>query len=130
VDGDGALAEIEVLDAQAHGFHEAEAAAVHELGGEFPWFFEVSDNRADFITGHRDGRAALAAGGSDVVEVEFLYAADFFHEEDHGVERLLLGGGSDVALKGSLDHASPEPEAPATFPDHALPAWMAVTAMV
>lgn len=37
MDGDGSLAEIQILDAQAHGFHEPEAAAIHDLGNQFPW---------------------------------------------------------------------------------------------
>ena len=49
VDGDSSLAEIQILDAQAHGFHEAEAAAIHELGGEFPWGFEVGEDCPDFL---------------------------------------------------------------------------------
>ena len=31
VDRDGALPEIEILDAKAHGLHETQATAVHDL---------------------------------------------------------------------------------------------------
>ena len=96
------LDEIEVLDAQAEGFHETEAAAIHELGGEFPRICEVGENRADFLAGHDDRRAALAAGKRDVVEGEFLDTEDVSHQECHGIERLLLGSRGDVALEGEV----------------------------
>jgi hypothetical protein len=31
---------IEILDPQAHGFHEPESAAIHDLGGQFPRIFQ------------------------------------------------------------------------------------------
>ena len=99
MDGDGSLAEIQILDAQAHGFHEPEAAAIHDLGDQFPWIFQTGENRADFLAGHDDRRAALTTGGSDVVESEFLASEDVFHEKSHGVERLLLGGRGDVSFQ-------------------------------
>lgn len=75
-DGDGALTEIEFLDAQAHGFHEAKAAAIHHLGDQFPRVFETSEYGADFLSGHDDGRAALATSGGDIFECEFGNAED------------------------------------------------------
>ena len=99
VDGDGALAEIEVFDAEAEGFHDPQAAAIHELGDEFPGIFQAGEDGTDFLAGHDDGRAALAAGGGDVIESKFLDAKHVFHEEGHGIERLLLGARSDVALE-------------------------------
>lgn len=97
VDGDGALAEIEVLDAQAHGYHEAEAAAVHDLGDEFPRIFQAGEHGAAFLAGHDDGRAALATGRGDGIEGEFPDAEHGLGEEDHGVECLFLGGGRRCA---------------------------------
>jgi hypothetical protein len=70
MDGDGALAEIQILDAQAHGFHEPEAAAIHDLGDQFPWIFQTGEDGADFLAGHDDRRAALTMGGSDVVRLQ------------------------------------------------------------
>jgi hypothetical protein len=92
VDGDGALAKIEVLDAQAHGFHKAKATAIHDLGDQFPRIFKAGENGADFLAGHHDGRAALSTRWSDMIQGEFFHADDVFHEEDHGVEGLLPGG--------------------------------------
>lgn len=85
VDGDGALAEIQILDAQAHGFHEAETAAIHDLGNHFPRIFQPGENRADFFAGHHDRRATSVTSGCVVIESELLDAEDVFREENHGV---------------------------------------------
>lgn len=68
VDGDGALAEVEILDAQPHRFHKSETAAIHDLGDQFPRILQAGEDGADFLAGHDDGRAALATGRGDVVE--------------------------------------------------------------
>ena len=78
LNGDGALTEIDVFNAEAQGFHDAQAGAIHELGGKFPWILKMCDNRADFSTSHDDGRAALAPGGSDMVKSKFRVAKDIF----------------------------------------------------
>jgi hypothetical protein len=36
------------------GFHEAEAGAIHELGGELPGSFEMRENGLDFLAGQQD----------------------------------------------------------------------------
>jgi hypothetical protein len=100
VDGDGGLAEIEVLNPEAKGFHESQAGAIHELGGEFPGIFEMGDDRTDLLASHDDRWTALAAGRGEVIEGEVLDAEDVSDEEDHGVERLALGGWGDVAFEG------------------------------
>ena len=98
VDGDNTLAEVEVLDAQPHRFHESETAAIHDLGDQFPGIFHAGENRANFLACHHNGRATLATSRGDVVEGEFRDSEDVFREECHGVECLLLGGRGDVAL--------------------------------
>ena len=99
MNGDGSLAEIQIFDTQAHGFHEAEAAAIHDLGDQFPWIFQTSENGADFLTGHHHGGPSRATGRGDMVEGEFLDSEDVFHEKSHGVERLFLCGGGDVSFQ-------------------------------
>ena len=102
VDGDGALAEVEVFDAQAHALHDAQAGTVHEQGSKLPGVLEVGDNGAHFVACHDDRRAAATVGGGDVFEGEFLDAEDLFGEEGYGVEGLLLGGRGDVALQDQI----------------------------
>jgi len=99
MDGDGTQAEIQIFDAQAHGFHEPEAAAIHDLGDQFPRIFKAGENGADFLASHHNGRTSRAAGRSDVVESKFPDSEHVFCEEDHGVECLLLGGVGDVSFQ-------------------------------
>ena len=91
VDGDGAVAEVDVLDAEAKAFHDAEPGAVEELGGEFPGVFEESEHGTNFVTGEYGGRAAAAGGRAIEVQGEFGVAEDVSEEEDEGIERLFLG---------------------------------------
>ena len=100
VDGDGAVAEVDVLDAEAKAFHDAEAGAVEELGGEFPGVFEEAEHGTNFVAGEYGGRATGAGGRAIEVQREFGVAEDVAEEEDESVERLLLGGGGDLAFKG------------------------------
>lgn len=50
-DDDLAVVEVDVFDAEAHGFHDAESAAVHDLGDEFGCAGEAGDEAFDFIFG-------------------------------------------------------------------------------
>lgn len=102
VDSDGSLAEIEVLNAQPHAFHEAQAGAIHELGREFPRMIKQGDDAADFIAGHNGWRPAEAAGGGEAVDGEFRYAEDVSSEKNNGIECLGLGSGRNVTLKGEV----------------------------
>jgi hypothetical protein len=100
VGGDGSLPEIEVLDTQAHGAHQAQAAAIHDLRAQFPGIFQACENGADFLAGHDDGWAPLTTGGCEVIQSEVLDAEDVFDEEDHDIEGLVLGGWGDVSFEG------------------------------
>ena len=100
VDGDGALTEIDVFYTESEGFHNAQAGAIHDLTGEFPRIFQMSDDGANFGAGHHDRRAALARSGSEVIKGEFFDSKDVFDEKDHGIECLFLGGWGDVAFEG------------------------------
>jgi hypothetical protein len=102
VDGDGAVAEVDVLDAEAKAFHDAEAGAVEELGGEFPWVFEESEHGTNLLAGEYGGRATAAGGRAIEVQREIRMTEDVAEEEDESVERLFLGGGGDLAFEGEL----------------------------
>ena len=99
MNGDGALAEIQILHPQAHGLHQAETAAIHDLSDKFPRIFQAGEDRANFLAGHDYRGAARATGGGDGFEGEFLDSKHLPGQENQGVERLLLGGRSDVALQ-------------------------------
>ena len=100
------LAEIEVFDPEAKGFHDAQAGAIHELGGEFPRIIKTGDDGADLLAGHDDGRAAGTAGGRGLFKGEFADVEDLAGEEDEGVECLLLGGDGDVAFEREIIEVS------------------------
>ena len=100
VDGNGAVAEVDVLYAEAKAFHDAEAGAVEELGGEFPGVFEEFEHGTNFVAGEYGGRATGSGGRAIEVQREFGVAEDVAEEEDESVERLLLGGGGDLAFQG------------------------------
>ena len=93
-DNDLAVVEVDIFDTEAHGFHDAESAAVHDLGNEFGCAGEAGYKAFDFIFGE-DGGDGLCALGSicgkgcfverDVEEVAV--------EEEDGTKGLILGGG-------------------------------------
>ena len=102
MDGDGAVPEVDVLDAEAKAFHDAEAGPVEELGGEFPGVVEEAEHGADFVAGQHGRRAAGAASGGVDVKGEFGVPEDVAEEEDEGIEGLFLSGGSDLAFEGEV----------------------------
>ena len=102
MDGDGALVEVDVLDAQPHAFDHPEAAAIHELGGELPRIFEMGEDSGDFPAREHHLRTAVGVTVARRLDGEILDAEDFSGEEDHGIERLFLGCCRDVALQRQI----------------------------
>ena len=62
-DGDGFVLEVDVFDAQADTFHEAQARAVEDLGHEFEDAVHVVDHVQSFFAGEDGGEAFGAFGG-------------------------------------------------------------------
>ena len=106
MDGDGALVEVDVLDAQPHAFDHPEAAAIHELGGELPRIFEMGEDSGDFPAREHHLRTAVGVTVARRLDGEILDAEDFSGEEDHGIERLFLGCCRDVALQRQIVEVS------------------------
>ena len=102
VNDNGSLAEVYVFDAKAERFHEAKTGAVHELGGEFPWVFEVGYNGLNFSACEHDGRAPSSPAGQCFFQGEICLAEDFAGKKDHGVESLLLRGSGNITLQGEI----------------------------
>lgn len=96
------LAEVDIFDAQAEGFEEAEAGAVEEEGDELVDAGDAVDNGAGFLFGEDGGQVLgrLGAGGLDG-GVEGAIE-DFAVEEKKGAEGLVLGGGGDVVIDGEV----------------------------
>ena len=83
--------EVDILDAEAEGFGEAQPAAVEELGNQPGGAIQEGHQTADFFPGEHGGKA-LRAFGEGVVEGrgEFLLE-DVAVEEEQGAEGLVLG---------------------------------------
>ena len=94
VDNDAMIFKIDIFDAQAQTFHEAQSAAVHDLYHEFVRACHVGDDCTHFFCGEYV-RDTFSFFGSDEVEgglVEFDVEGVAVEEED-GADGLVLGGG-------------------------------------
>jgi len=101
-DEDLAVVEVQIFDPQAEAFHEAQAAAVEELGHELVFAGEVAEDQAGFVAPEDGGDAACgaSAGGADrSLEGQ---AEDGAVQEEDGAEGLILGGGGDAFLDGEV----------------------------
>jgi hypothetical protein len=103
---DDALAEIDVLDAQAECFEKAEAGAVEEAGKEVMNAGEVAKDAVDFVAGQDLGDALWPPGTLEIPDPGEVLEKDFLVEEEQGVKGLVLGGGGDVAVVGEMGEES------------------------
>ena len=100
------MVEIKILDAIPKAFREAQAAAVEQVRHELIFTRLVVSHRSeeplDFRLREHRGEALGPVGsfdGADVVErpIEHIVV-----KKDDGIERLILGGSRDVALRGQI----------------------------
>ena len=98
-DNDLVVGEVEILDAQAHDFHETEAAAIHDLGHNFEYPIQVSNDLFRLLAGENSGDA-LGPGWADGYEssVVQLNLQNIAVEKEDGADGLVLGGGGDSFL--------------------------------
>jgi hypothetical protein len=101
-DEDLVVLEIEVLDAQAEAFHEAQAAAVEELGHELVFAGEVAEDEADLVAAEDSGDAAGGAGAGGADRRFEGLAEDGAVQEEDGAEGLILGGRGDAFVDGQV----------------------------
>lgn len=98
-DDDLMVVEVYILDAQAHGFHDAQTTAVHDLGDEFLHAGQVIYHSFDFVFGEDGGdgsstlRAEFVEGGFVNVNVKNVAI-----EKEEGAENLILGGGGNFPM--------------------------------
>jgi hypothetical protein len=101
-DDDLAITEVNVFDAQAETFHEAESASVEDFGHELGKPSHVVDNGEGFLLGE-DGGKGFGFFGADEVGGEFDFLVENVAiQEDDGAEGLVLGGGGEAALGGEV----------------------------
>lgn len=86
-DGDGLVFEVNIFDAQADTFHQAQAGAVEQLGHEFVRPGELVKEMEYFFVGQnrREAFGAFGAGEQDGFD---LFVEDFAVEKENGAEGL------------------------------------------
>lgn len=99
---DGAVFEVNIFDAQAEAFHQAQAGAIEELGHEFVDAGHAVDDLEGLLPG-KDSGETLGAFGRGEEDGGDLFVEDFSVEEKDGAERLVLGRGGDIVLVGKME---------------------------
>lgn len=101
-DGQGFVLEIDILDAQAQTFHEAQARTVEDLSHKFVHSVHLGDHAHDLFAAE-DSREAFGAFGGGKENGFDLFLQDFAIEEEDGGKSLVLGGGGNGAFGGKVD---------------------------
>ena len=99
-DDDEVRREVDVLDAEARAFEQAQAGAVEEQRHETGNAVEVLEDGPDLVAGHDDGQVLRAPGADEVVEPGQVLLEHLAVEEQQRPERLILGGGGDLPVDG------------------------------
>jgi hypothetical protein len=105
-DKDLVEAEVDVFDAEADAFREAEAATIEELGHEPVGRWEGVDEEGHFAASEDGGEAFGAAGADGVDHFVDRCSQDGPEEEQDCAEGLVLGGGGDLAFDGEVREES------------------------
>ena len=92
--------EVEVLDAQAQGLREAQARAVEQRRDEPRLAAEVGEHAADLLAREDDGEARGLARADEGRHLGEGLLEDVAVQEEERRERLVLGGGGDLAVGG------------------------------
>ena len=99
-DGDLAAFEVQILDPQAKGFEQPQAATVQQHGDEPLVAAQVCQDPRYFIDGQDNREPFGAAGANDAFEaVERLFQHTGIDKQDRR-QRLVLGGCRDMFLDG------------------------------
>lgn len=94
-----AIGKIEILDAQAHDFHQAQSTAIHDLGHQFADAVHFGDHSFSFVFGQNSGnvsgsgRANGDEGGFVQLDIENVAV-----QVENSADGLVLGGGRDRFL--------------------------------
>ena len=101
-DDDLMIAEVNILDAQAHTFHQAQAAAIEQFCHELRQAGHFGDDGHGFLVGEDDGEG-LGFFGADGIRGDIhLDVKNVAVEEEDSAEGLVLGGGGDMTLDGEM----------------------------
>src|SRR5204863_4995971 len=90
-DHDVRISEIDIFHAQAHTLHEAQAAAVKQLGHQSMRSVEVAENSLHFLSCQHYWNAPWPARSLNRSEPADLLFEHFFIEKEQRAESLILG---------------------------------------
>ncbi len=97
-DGQWVHLNIEVLDPDPDGFHDAQAATVEQFGNQLGGSVQQRDDGGDFFACHDNGDVDLLVGAHGIDAALHDVVEDALVEERQGIHGLVLGGGSDVSM--------------------------------
>ncbi len=85
------IAEVQVFDAQAHDFHQAQSAAVHDLGHQFIGAVHISDHSFRLLP-REDGGNVFGPGRTNGDEGSFIQldVENIAIQKEDGADRLVL----------------------------------------
>jgi len=102
---DGLVFEVNILDAQADTFHQAQARAIEQLCHEFVDAVELGDDTQGLVAGEDSGEAFRSFGTGEEDGLDVL-VQDVAVEEEDGAEGLILGGSGDASFLGEVGKES------------------------
>ena len=101
-DGQWLQLEIDVLDPEPDGFHDAQAAPVEEFGNQSGGSVHQRHDAGDFFARHDHGDIDLLVGAHGIDAARHGVVEDARVEEHQGIHGLVLGGGSDISVHGKV----------------------------
>lgn len=101
-DDDLVVAEVDVFDAQAQAFHQAQARAIEQLGHEPGNAVHAVEDGAGFLGGEDGGQGFGFFGAKDVGGDFDGGFENVAVEKEDSAEGLVLGGGGDVLFDGEV----------------------------
>ena len=103
-DEDLAVAEVQILDAQAQAFGEAQSTSIEQFGHQLGYAAHFVDDGHGFLVGQYGGQMVGTGGPEKVGGERQVHLKDVFVQEGYGAERLVLGGGRYTALGGEIGY--------------------------
>jgi hypothetical protein len=101
-DDDLPVAEIEILDAQAQAFHQAQASAIEELAHEAVGPVEKTKDEEGLILAEDGGHTAAGAGANGVEGFFEGGVEDIAVEEEDSAEGLVLSSCGHMRIDGEV----------------------------
>ena len=90
------IGEIDVLNAEAEGFVEAESGAIEQFHEEFLGAGQIDDDGRDLFFGEHRGKGLRTLGKLQILQPGKILFDHIPIEEENGAHRLILRGSGDV----------------------------------